>query len=77
MYHTGGRVDENRLHLPINVPVRSTEAASTATGGHGQSIDSYGGQESTGIAIGPPHLPVRRLGLCLDGGNKLKKNITL
>ena len=54
--HTGGRVDENRLHLPINVPVCSAVATSAAAGGRGRSIGIYGGWESAGSAIGLPLL---------------------
>ena len=56
LYHTGSRVDENRLHLPINFPVCSALAISTASNNPGRSIDNYGVQERAGIAIGPPHL---------------------
>ena len=56
LHHTGGRVDENRLHLPINVPVCSAVATSAAAGGRGRSIGIYGGWESAGSAIGLPLL---------------------
>ena len=53
LHHTGGRgVDENWLHLPINVPVCSDVVISAAAGGRGCSIGIYGGWESAGSAIG-------------------------
>ena len=52
--HTGCRVDENWLHLPINVPVCSAVTTSAAAGGRGRSIGIYGGCVSAGSAIGLP-----------------------
>ena len=54
LHHTSGRVDENWLDLPLNVPVCSAMATSTAAGNRGRSIGNYGCQESAGSAIGPP-----------------------
>ena len=56
LHDTGRRVDENWLHLSINVFVCSTVAASAAASGSGRSIGIYGGWESAGSAIGLPLL---------------------